>query len=362
MSHYEERLERDLRKIRDDVAKMALHVMEGLHNATHAVLTGDHKLAARTILADHPINRAMRDIDRLCHAFIALHLPSAGHLRLLSAVIRVNIALERIGDYAVIIARVSEQLAAPPQGQIAVEMERFGNEAQRMLKQAVTAFNELNADVARATMVMERDMEYDLDAIYAELMSNREPGKIKDLLAVFILFTHLKRVADQAKNLCEETVFAVTGQTKAPKVYNILFVDEHNCCLSPMAEAIARKSFPESGHYSSAGSKPSATLNPAMVRFMGEHGVDLAGVTPRELKDLTHYELAEKHVIVSLQGPVRNFVPELPFHTTGVEWEMGPVADDTLQNLSTEDMETIYRQIAAQVSDLMELLRGKDAR
>jgi phosphate transport system protein len=361
MSHYEERLERDLVRIRKDVASMAERVMEGLNNAIHALLTGDHKLAAATILADHPVNRAMREIDRLCHAFIALHLPSAGHLRLLSAVIRANIALERIGDYAVTIARVSEQLAAPPEGQIAVELERFGSEAQRMLKQAVTAFNELNADVARATMVMERDMEYDLDAIYAELMSNREPEKVRNILAVFILFTHLKRVADQAKNLCEETVFAVTGQTKAPKVYNILFVDEHNCCLSPMAEAIARKNFPESGHYNSAGSHPSAALNPALVRFMGEHGVDLSGVRPRALK-LTHYELAEKHLVISLQGPVRNYVPELPFHTTGLEWDVGPIWDDRVETLTSEEMQTIYRQIAAQVSDLMELLRGRDAR
>ena len=63
-----------------------------------------------------------------------------------------------------------------------------------------------------------------------------------------------------------------------------------------------------------------------------------------------------------LQGPVRDYVPELPFHTTGLEWEVGPVADDQVETLSTEEMETIYRQIAAQVSDLMELLRGRDAR
>ena len=361
MSHYEERLERDLNALRERIDEMSQMVQQNLTNSVKALQKGDHQLATTTILADHPVNRTMREIDAACHAFIAVHLPSGLHLRLLSSIIRANIALERIGDYAVTVARVSEQMAAAPQGQIAVELERFGSEAQRMLKQAVSAFNDLNADVARATMVMERDMEYDLDAIYAELMSNREPEKIKNILAVFILFTHLKRVADQAKNLCEETVFAVTGETKAPKVYNILFVDQHNCCLSPMAEAIARKSFPESGHYSSAGSKPSAKLNPAVVRFMDEHGIDLSGIKPQSL-DLTHYELAEKHVVVSLQGPVRDYVPELPFHTTGLEWEVGPVADDQLETLSTEEMETIYRQIATQVSDLMELLRGRDAR
>ncbi len=361
MSHYEERLEQDLTRIRNDVAKMAARVTKGLDNAIHALLKGDHELATATILADHPVNRAMREIDRLSHAFIALHLPSAGHLRLLSAVIRVNIALERIGDYAVTIARVSEQLAEPPHGQIGRELERFATEAQLMLKQAVGAFNELNADTAKATMVMERDMEYDLDTIYAELMDNREHEKIKNLLAVFVIFTHLKRVADQAKNLCEETVFAVTGETKAPKVYNVLFLDEHNCCLSPMAEAIARKAFPESGLYSSAGSRPGAALNAAMVQFMADHGIDLSDVRPQAL-ELTHHELAEKHVIVSLQGPVKNFVPELPFHTTGVEWEIGPVTDDEVNQLSTEEMEGIYREIATRVSDLMELLRGADAR
>ncbi len=59
---------------------MAERVIEGLSNAIHALLTGDHKLAARTILADHPVNRAMRDIDRLCHAFIALTHPAPANI------------------------------------------------------------------------------------------------------------------------------------------------------------------------------------------------------------------------------------------------------------------------------------------
>ena len=88
MSHYEERLEQDLGKIREQIAAMAGKVEEGLKNAVRALQTGDCKLASTVILADHPINRSMREIDRLCHAFIAVHLPSAGHLRLLSSAVR----------------------------------------------------------------------------------------------------------------------------------------------------------------------------------------------------------------------------------------------------------------------------------
>ena len=360
MSHYEERLEKDLVNIRKRIAEMATHVVEGLANAIHALESGDHKLASATILADHPINRRMREIDRLCHAFIAVHLPSAGHLRLLSSVIRANIALERIGDYAVTIARVSEQLPSPPEGQMANELARIANEAKVMLNQSISAFNDLNPEIARATMVMESEMEFDLDTIYSELMANSGREKVKNLLAVFIVFTHLKRVADQAKNLCEETVFAATGETKAPKVYNILFVDEDNSCLSQMAEAVAAKTFPGSGHYSSGGSRPADALNSAMAEFMDAHGFDLADAAPKKL-DLTPHDIAEKHVIVSLRGPVKDYFPQIPFHTTGVVWDIDVPAPGDCKNLTTEQLENIYRQIATEVRDLMQLLRGQEA-
>ena len=360
MSHYEERLEKDLNRIREHIADMATKVEQNIKNAVHALQVGDHKLAAATILADHPINRTMRENDRLCHEFIAVHLPSAGHLRLLYSVIRTNIALERIGDYAVTIARASEQLSNPPEGEISHELERVANHAFLMLDQAVTAFNELNPDMARATMVMEREIEYDLDTVYTQLTTNRDHEKIKDLLAVFVVLTNLKRVADQAKNLCEETIFAVTGETKAPKVYNILFLDEDNSCLSQMAEAIAKKTFPKSGNYKSGGRQPADRLNKDLVHFLEEHGFNLSSARPKAL-DLTHLELVEQHVIVSLEGPARNYFSEIPFHTTALEWDVGtvPTGEDSLQ--ITQRMEEIYREIALQVRDLMQTLRGKDA-
>ena len=109
-------------------------------------------------------------------------------------------------------------------------------------------------------MVLEEQMENNLDIVYAELMANDDREAVKNVLAMFAVFTQLKRVADQAKNVCEETVFAATGDTKTPKIYNILFLDEDNSCLSQMAAAIARKNFPGSGVYTRifliSGTKP----------------------------------------------------------------------------------------------------------
>ena len=360
MSHYEERLERDLTRIRERVAEMASRVEDGVKHAMHALQTGNRKLAAATVLADHPINRSMREIDHLCHSFIALHLPTAGVLRLLSSVIRVNIQLERIGDYAVTIARESLQLSTPPSGSMANELERVSNETQLMLSQSIEAINTLNAEKARTTMVMEEQMEHNLDIVYAEFMANDDRDAVKSVLTIFAVFTQLKRVADQAKNICEETVFAATGDTKAPKVYNILFLDEDNSCLSQMAAAIARKNFPGSGVYTSAGRQPAAALNPAMVDFLDQHGVSLEDARPAPL-DLTPLEFTALHCIVSLQGPVDSYIETLPFHTTPLEWDIGPAptGGDTAE--TRKRLEEIYRDIAVQVRDLMETLRGEGA-
>ena len=360
MSHYEERLDRDLKQIRERIAEMAGMVEEAVNNSVHALRTGNLKLASATILADHPVNRLMREIDQLCHGFIARHLPSAGHLRFLSSVIRANIQLERIGDYAVTIAREAIQLQVAPAGMLARELDRVAGETQLMLRQAMTAFNELNADTARSTMVLEEQMEHDLDAIYAELATNDDREKVKGVLAIFAVFTQLKRIADQAKNICEETVFAVTGDTKAPKVYNILFIDEDNSCQSQIAEAIARKNFPESGNYSSGGRSEAPELNQAMVEFMDRHGVSMEKAVPKPL-DQTPLDLSILHVIVSLQGPVHSYFSQIPFHTTPLEWDIGSAPAGTGTESDERRLEEMYHDIALQVSDLMEILRGEGA-
>jgi phosphate transport system protein len=360
MSHYEERLERDLKALQGRIAGMAAAVRQGLGDAVRALQKGDHELAARTILADHPINRTMREVDAACHAFIAVHLPSGMHLRLLSSVIRANIALERIGDYAVTIARASQQMPEPPSGRMAHELERFGSEVQLMLGQAITAFTELNAELARGTKVLEEEMEFDLDGIYAELMSNPDQASAKLLLNIFSVFTHLKRVADQAKNLCEDTIFAVTGETKEPKVYNILFVDRDNSCASQMAEAIARKKFPGSGRYTSAGAAPAPTVDGATSQFLATMGLDLGPAQPRPI-DFSEHELAELHLVVSLQGAVSDYLPQLPFHTSGITWEVGAAELAAGQAPGEEQLKTLYRELGTRIEDLMHLLRGPDA-
>ncbi len=357
MTHLEERLENDLNKIRNRVEKQAEQVEASVTNAIHALQTGNKKLAYATILNDLAINRSMREIDSICHKFIAIHLPSGGHLRLLSSVIRVNMELERIGDYAVTIAREAVQLSKPPEGNMMRELDRMASETLLMLKQSIHAFNDLNAEMGRSTKLLADQMENNLDSIYTEIMANQDLGRAKEVLAVFVVFTQLKRVADQAKNLCEDAIFAVTGEQKAPKVYKVLFIDEENCCKSQMAEAIARRNYPDSGEYLSAGRQPASNLNADLVSFLEKRGQGLSNIQPSSLDDLTARTISDQFVIVSLEGEVSSYLPEIPFHSTALEWDLGPVPEAG----DEQGFENLYRAISLQVKDLMETLRGEGA-
>ena len=92
--------------------------------------------AAQTILDDYVTNRQTRELDRLCHAFVARHLPSAGHLRYVSSVLRLGIALERIGDYATTVSRTAAQLAEIPPPVVVRDIEMMSEQARRAWRQS----------------------------------------------------------------------------------------------------------------------------------------------------------------------------------------------------------------------------------
>ena len=360
---YEERLERDLNSLRERVAEVAAQIEQALKDALRAVLRQDKRLANATVLGDLPINRAIRAIDRSCHFFVARHLPTAGHLRFISSVLRMIIALERIGDYAVTIAREAKVLSTPLGDEIKRDLERMADEAFHMLHQAIEAFNDRNAELAKGTMGYAYQLDHTFSNAFDLLVKKGEEDAypMVDLFGILIIFNRLERVSDQAKNICEETVFAVTGETKKPKVYRVLFLDETDDCRSQMAVAIARKAFPEGGTYTSAGLHPAAEVDPACVAFMAEHGHELNGSAPRRFEEIPE-DWKDNHVVVSLEGPVEQYMPEVPFHTIALEWELPkPPAAGTDDETQRAAFEATFRQLAAHIGALMETLHGEEA-
>jgi len=358
MSLYEERLSRDLTEIRDHVGKLGAAVELALKNSVHASLSGDKVLANQTVLGDHPINRSTRTINRLCYQFLAVHQPSAGHLRQIAAIVRLVTELERIGDYAVTIAREGLQLAHPPSGFLRHEMEDMAEQAQTCLERSVAAFHEKNADLARDTLLLASQAKGRGDVIFADLVEASEKGeRIRYLFDMLITIGRLKRVSDRAKNICEETLFTITGESKPAKIYKILFLDHGNDCQSQIAEAVAKRNFTHLAEFGSAGREPAADIRPGLLPFLEANGLALGLVKPRGLEPDVE-RAAGYDVIVSLEGPIGDYLPAQPFRTVFLEWDVGSPAEGDDPDAAYVP---IYREISVRVRDLMETLRGPEA-
>lgn len=355
MSHFEQRMEADLAAIRDWVWELGADVEQALRHAKRALLLGDEDLAYTTVLNDHPINRKSRACDRMCHAFIARHLPGAGHLREIAATIRVNVALERIGDYAVTISREAVQLQEQLPERFISQIDAVSDSSFEILHESRLAFRDDNAEQAKMLMRMAKRVEHNMDAIYDHLFDSDNSLNARTRLSLFVVFNMLKRVADQSKNLCDQTVYAVRGVAKIPKVYNILFLDHAGSSAGLLALAVARKNFPTQAQFrlalSGQGSGPAPKPEPALQKFLEETGLSSEDLASETLGMVDH-DLSEFDVVIALKGRVRDYFGIPPFHTSALHWDV---------SASEQDLADQYRFLHQSIHDLIELLAGDEA-
>lgn len=360
---YEKRLNEDLKKITKSIAAVGTKIDRSLKDSLHALLNFDRELAYHTILGDNPINREVESIDKQCHYFVARHLPSAGHLRFVSSVMRINIELERVGDYAVTISREAVQLSEPLTDDLRREIEHMARSAFQMFNQSVRAFKEQNVELAKGTIVFEENIDSTFSAIFALLVNRgeRDVFSTVDLFSLLAIVNMLERVSDQAKNICEETIFSVTGESKIRKPVRILFLDKANDLYGPMATSIARKAFPNSGIYVSAGSETVEELRPDFINFMDRNGYSVEGIESNEIQ-LVEEEWAKFKVIISLRGEYQSYISKLPFHSVALNWELpDPPSKELPEDQKDQVFTEILRLLAHHIQDLMTLMRGEEA-
>lgn len=350
MSHFEERMAADLKIIRDRLWKIGEDVDTALRSAKKTIILRDSELAYQTVLGDYPINRASRECDRLCHTFIARHLPGAGQLREMAATARVNVALERVGDYAVTISREALQVNSPVSAELTQNIDAMFDESVSLLSDARKSFRDGNSDMAIALMKVAKRVQNRMDGVYETLFAEDDRMDGVSMMALFVVFNLLKRIVDQGKNICDQTVYAVKGIAKIPKTYRILFLDQAGSGLAQLATAIGRKNYPESGFFMAATPKAADPVSAGLQEFLSEVGLPDEDLVTEQL-EVSKHDLDEFTIIVSLKGRYQDYISKVPFHTSALNWEM-PEGDDLKQN---------YRVLREKIQQLMTQMAGDDA-
>ena len=350
MSHLEERMETDLNYIRDWVWKIGEDVEDALREAKKLLVLKDPEKAYEIVLGDHPINRASRRCDRLCHRFIARYRPGAGALREMASTIRINVILERMGDYAVTIARESVQLNKPLPNRFAQRIDDAADNAIDIMSESRQAFREGNAEQAIALMAATKRFDARMDSIYEDLFAKDEELNRKNRMVIFAILTVLKRIGDQSKNICDQTVFAVRGIAKVSKVYKVLFLDRQGSGMGQLAAAIGRHNFSENVEFTVATLGGSDSVSAELTEFLDNAGLEDGDLETEQLEALEH-DIDRFTVVVSLAGNYSDYIKKMPFHTSALNWD-----------ISTEsDMTARYRELRNRITDLVELVVGPEA-
>lgn len=212
--HTSRDFEAELRELRAHALAMGARCERSLQLALEAFWEGSGKLAGEVLELDRHIDRDEMDIDALVLRILALRQPVAYDLRFLTAALKLVTDLERVGDEAVNIAERAKEGAGVARDEVRDDLRVMGEKAQEMLRAALEAFVEGDADKAKT--VIDRDDA--VDTLYGGILRammaymGEHADEIPGAVRVIKVAKYVERIADHATNIAEEVIFMVKGE------------------------------------------------------------------------------------------------------------------------------------------------------
>ena len=203
----------ELDELNEKLLQMGGLVESAIHRSVRSLIEQDRDLAEEVIRDEPEINRIEMEIDGLATRLLALRQPVARDLRLLTAALKINTDLERIGDLAVHVAERSLSLMHHPLVKPMTDIPKMASLVQSMLLKCLDAFVQGDAELARSVLVSDDEVDKLRDAVYAELLDimQRDPAVLTAAIDLLFIARNLERIGDHATNIAEDVVFLVKG-------------------------------------------------------------------------------------------------------------------------------------------------------
>jgi len=209
-----ENLRRELKDLEKELVKMGEMTITAIKRSVEALKSRDADEARKIISDDLLINKKRWEIEERCVNLIATQQPVATDLREIVALLNIISDLERIGDNAAGIARIVIQIGDEPLLKPLIDIPRMMEKATDMIRRSIKAFLRRDAEAARAICKEDDEVDALYHQVYRELLSFmiEDPRTITRATHLMRAARKLERIADRATNICERTVFLVTGE------------------------------------------------------------------------------------------------------------------------------------------------------
>ncbi|HYE96450.1 MAG TPA: phosphate signaling complex protein PhoU [Rubricoccaceae bacterium] len=206
-------LDEEIRLLWDLLVKMNLLVDEQLADAIDAVTTCDLEKAQRVRDRDDEVDKLELDVDHQCERILALHTPVAVDLRLILTAVKLNTDLERIGDHAKNLAKLTPRLEGCTGLVGETRILETADAARALLRDAQDAFIKRDRLLARRVIAHDRNV----DALHRETVDRllelvrEDPEHAGPLVHLVVMSRAIERIADYAVNIAETVVFLIEG-------------------------------------------------------------------------------------------------------------------------------------------------------
>ena len=205
---------RDLRFLQEELLAVGSMVEKAIANAVDGLKRRDLDLCRQVVQDDSIIDARRYDIEERCVNLIAKQQPMATDLRTIIAILQIVGELERMGDYASGIAKISLAMGNEPPIKPLIDIPRMADKASQMLRRSLDSL--VNRDIVAAAGVRADDDEVDAlyDQIYRELLTFmlEDPRTITRATYLLWVAHDLERIADRATNIAKRVIYLVTGQ------------------------------------------------------------------------------------------------------------------------------------------------------
>lgn len=207
----------ELKGLKEDMLKMGSYVEEAIHKAVKSLAEQDLDLADEVNKEDERIDDFETKIEEKCIRLIALQQPVAKDLRTIGMITKIITDLERIGDNACNIARITEKIGDEKLIKPLIDIPRMAELARKMVHQSLDAFVNVDADLARETAKTDEEVDILNDQIFRELLTIMmgNPKTINQSTYLLFVGRYLERIADHATNICERIIYMTTGKRES---------------------------------------------------------------------------------------------------------------------------------------------------
>lgn len=206
--------EQELQRVKEEILILGSMVEDATLKSVEALKKRDLQSARQILEADREINARRYAIEESVVVLIATQQPMAHDLRFLASILEIVSELERMGDYAKGIAVINLRMGDEPLLKPLIDIPRMAQKAVDMLHRALTAFIQEDVEAARAIPKEDDEVDALYNQVYRELMTFviQDPKNIERANWLLWAAHNLERFADRVTNICERTVFLVTGQ------------------------------------------------------------------------------------------------------------------------------------------------------